>query len=198
MNSEIDKLTEAIYTNGFGMFEGFFEAKESDELLAVLQEKETFLKAAGIGKDQNYAQIKEIRSDKILWLETGTNECIDRIFFNKIDEIRQALNRRCFLGINDFEFHFAKYEPGTFYKRHKDVFNSDDARKISLIVYLNKNWKEGDGGELKIYSDEKIITVQPKSGTLVLFESHLEHEVMMSNTNRYSITGWLKNSALPF
>jgi SM-20-related protein len=93
--------------------------------------------------------------------------------------------------LNDYEFHFACYEAGTFYRRHKDVFSNDDSRKISAVLYLNKNWKSGDGGELVIYEKEEI-KAEPKAGALVVFESHIEHEVLTSHTERISITGWIK------
>ncbi|MBA3665095.1 MAG: 2OG-Fe(II) oxygenase [Bacteroidetes bacterium] len=193
MNSKIDALAESIYSKGFEVSEAFFSGQEVDALLSVFQKNEDLFKEAGIGKNKEYTRIKDIRSDKILWLNKGTDEIIDEVFFYRIETLSVALNRRCFLGLNSSEFHFAKYEPGTFYKRHKDIFNSDDARKISAIIYLNKNWKESDGGELVIYTEEKNITVEPKAGTLVLFESSIEHEVRISTANRYSITGWLKS-----
>jgi len=84
---------------------------------------------------------------------------------------------------------------GAFYKKHKDAFKSDDARRISVILYLNKNWEKENGGELKLYLENSEETIEPISGRLVVFESHLEHEVLESKTDRYSITGWLKSKA---
>lgn len=171
------------------MTENFISEQQVDQLLAVFETKQNELKTAGIGKNENYTKAESIRNDKIVWLEND-EPVLKEIFFEPISELISVLNRH-FLGINDHEFHFAKYEPGAFYKRHKDAFSNDDARKISVVLYLNKNWKEGDGGELNIYN-EQTTTVKPKAGTLVVFESHLEHEVLQSNTNRLSITGWLK------
>ena len=42
-----------------------------------------------------------------------------------------------------------------------------------------------------IYEKGEVKT-EPKAGTLVVFESHIEHEVLTSNTERISITGWIK------
>ena len=125
-------------------------------------------------------------------MEKNERKELDHIFFDRVDIITQAINRRCFLGINDSEFHFALYEKGSYYKKHRDAFENDDSRKISVVLYLNKNWKEEDGGELMIYSEENL-KVEPRAGTLVIFESHLEHEVLESRKDRISITGWLKN-----
>lgn len=194
MNSNVENLVKGIYSEGLAVIEHFFNEEEVDLLLNVFLQHQSKLKEAGVGKDNNFTKSKEIRSDKILWLEKGNYPLIDSVFFTCIDELLLGINRRCFLGLNNSEFHFAKYETGSFYKRHKDAFRSDDARKISIILYLNKNWKNGDGGELKIYLPGSELTVQPKSGTLVAFESSIEHEVIQSNTDRFSITGWLKNN----
>jgi SM-20-related protein len=64
---------------------------------------------------------------------------------------------------------------------------------------LNKNWKPENGGELKLYLENgEELTIEPRAGTLVVFESHMEHEVLMSHADRYSITGWLKNKSRLF
>jgi SM-20-related protein len=41
-----------------------------------------------------------------------------------------------------------------------------------------------------IYLDAETVEVQPISGRLVVFMSELEHEVLETKVNRYSITGW--------
>jgi SM-20-related protein len=193
MDNKTDDLVDSFYVNGIAVDKNFLSEAGSAQLLNILQSKESSMKPAGIGKANDYSKIKEIRSDKIAWLEKNENELLDKLFFARVEELELALNRRCFLGLNDHEFHFAKYEPGTFYKRHKDVFRSDDARKISMILYLNKNWQPKDGGQLKIYKDNSELIVEPKAGTLVIFESHIEHEVLISNNDRYSVTGWMKS-----
>jgi SM-20-related protein len=193
-NEKINELVSLVYSNRFAVIPDFFNESEIDTLLNIFLLHESDLTEAGIGKQKEFTKSKAIRSDKIFWIEKEKNPVLDTIFFESIDEISTSLNRRCFLGLNNYEFHFAKYEPGTFYKRHKDAFRSDDARKISVILYLNKNWKAGDGGELKIYLNDAELSVEPKAGTLVIFESDIEHEVLQSNTDRLSITGWLKNN----
>jgi SM-20-related protein len=191
MDKKFENIAEAIHSRGFCVHENFLDEESVNALLKIFDEKRNSLKEAGIGKQENFSRAKDIRGDKVLWLEKNGSELLDKYFFGTLEELMTALNRRCFLGLNDHEFHFACYESGTFYRRHKDVFSNDDARKISVVLYLNKNWKPGDGGELMIYEKEEIKT-EPKAGTLVVFESHIEHEVLISNTERISITGWIK------
>jgi SM-20-related protein len=102
------------------------------------------------------------------------------------------------MGILHKEFHFAVYPQGRFYKRHLDTFQNDQRRKLSIVLYLNKNWSATNGGELVIYkqtnNQENAISILPKFGRLVVFESQvLEHEVKpIKQGLRLSITGWLK------
>src|SRR5690606_23077857 len=103
------------------------------------------------------------------------------------------------LGLKSFEAHLAKYPPGSFYKRHIDQFQQVSYRIISCILYLNADWREGDGGELRIFlpdgkRGEKQIDIVPKAGTLVCFKSdEIPHEVLPTHKERYSFTGWMRN-----
>src|SRR5690606_18682797 len=104
------------------------------------------------------------------------------------------LNRTCFTGIRSYEFHYAVYPKGSFYKRHLDQFSNDPGRKFTMIFYLNENWLPEDGGQLVIFLNGRELEVQPLAGRLVFFESSvIEHEVRPANRERMSVTGWLKN-----
>jgi SM-20-related protein len=193
------KILEDIETKSYSVCDGFISSSETEVLLSkikTLREQDLF-KQASIGNKDLKQTDSGIRMDSILWLEKG-DLAIDNFFFAKIETLITELNRAFYLGINDHEFHLAHYETGAFYKKHKDVFKSDDARRISVILYLNQNWKKENGGELKLYLKASEINIEPIAGRLVIFESHLEHEVLESKTDRYSITGWLKRKKLPF
>jgi SM-20-related protein len=193
MHTKTEDIVNLLYTQGYGISEVFFNDSAVNSFVYSLEARQNQMKEAGIGNNSGFQKSKEVRSDKILWIEKDEDKDLDLRFFPVLDELILQLNRRCFLGINVSEFHFSKYEPGSFYKRHRDAFSDDDARKISVVVYLNRNWQKGDGGELALYLENETITVEPRSGTIVIFESHMEHEVLESKMNRYSITGWLKN-----
>ena len=195
MVADLDKIVTDIYTHGVSITSDFIDQEIVKQLLCFFNEKRTELKQAGVGNRRTALKHAEIRNDRTVWVEEDDDESLRRYFFDPIHELILRLNRRCFLGLKDHEFHFALYEKGSFYKKHKDSFSNDDARKVSVVLYLNLNWKEGDGGELMIYTEEGI-KVKPLAGTLVVFESHIEHEVLPSNTERISLTGWLKNKAL--
>ncbi|GGG37704.1 2OG-Fe(II) oxygenase [Bizionia arctica] len=199
-NPQYERIIEDILAKQYCIVEDFFTADDVLELRQSLinkHEEDRFKKAA-IGNRVNETIIKSIRGDVILWIdELKANEA-EMLFFNKINSLVNYLNKTCFLGILHKEFHYALYPTDTFYKRHLDTFQNDDRRKLSFVCYLNEDgWLPENGGELVLYLDEngqeteKVI--YPFPGRVVIFESQvLEHEVKPVNTERLSITGWLK------
>jgi SM-20-related protein len=62
-----------------------------------------------------------------------------------------------------------------------------------MISYLNDDWQESDGGQLMIYQNYNNKKVNPTQGKTVFFKSNeLQHEVLVTQKQRMSITGWLK------
>ncbi len=184
----------------YSVVDDFFSPEEILTLrnsLLFKYEEDQFKKAA-IGSKTNELIVRSIRGDFILWMDEKAQEEAEKLFFSKINEFANYLNKTCFLGILHKEFHYALYPEGTFYKRHLDTFQNDDRRKLSIALYLNEpNWQPEYGGELAIYlpegAQEKTIEISPIQGRMVIFESQeLEHEVKTANQNRLSITGWLK------
>lgn len=149
---------------------------------------------AGIGKSERLQKNSEIRRDRILWLPDESNDELICFWKNWIETIRDGINQELFAGLESFEGHLAIYPPGGFYRRHVDTFRDDDARRITLILYLNDQWTPRDGGELRLYcSASDSIDIKPRGGTVVLFNSReLSHEVLKSNAERRSFTGWFK------
>ena len=125
--------------------------------------------------------------------DEGRSNAHEQEFLNHVENFIEHLNSTCYTGINACEFHYAVYEEGSFYKKHRDQFKNDSNRKYSLITYLNENWLEEDGGQLMVYQDESTQKILPRSQTAVFFKSdEMEHEVMKANRTRMSISGWLK------
>ncbi len=180
----------------YSIVNNFFSSDEVDVLRNSLLAKyaaDRFKKSA-IGNRTNEEIDKTIRGDFILWMDERNANEAEILFFKKINELVIYLNKTCFLGILQKEFHYAVYPKGTFYKRHLDTFQNDDRRKLSIVCYLNEdNWLLENGGELTIYTKEDL-DVLPLPGRIVIFESQvLEHEVkVVKASERLSITGWLK------
>ena len=164
-----------------------------DELEVLIETDR--LHRAGIGRDLDFQVDRQIRRDRIFWLDR-TRPTQAR-FLAQMDQLRITLNRELFLGLFEFEGHFAHYPPGGFYRRHLDSFRGAANRIVSVVTYLNRNWREGNGGELAIYDEGRVVaTVQPRAGTMVLFLSEeIAHEVRPSATDRISIAGWFRLNA---
>jgi len=154
-------------------------------------EENDHLKKAGIGTSGEFQIESSVRGDFIHWLdENRDSELID--FFDIKNELIDKLKRFCYLSLSGSEFHIAKYPRGSHYNRHLDQFNERSNRQITVLIYLNENWKKGDGGELVIYKEDEEIIIEPIARRLLLFKSDLiEHEVLTTNVPRYSLTGWL-------
>lgn len=151
------------------------------------------LSPAGIGRGDGQQVREGIRGDRIDWLEPGQAKPCDH-YLELMDALRLQLNRELFLGLEDFEAHFALYPPGAFYQKHLDRFRDDDRRAVSAVLYLNPDWLPGEGGELRLYlADGATHDVQPEAGTLVVFLSgDLPHEVLPASRERLSLTGWFR------
>jgi len=199
-NPLYERIISGLLEDQYCIVEDFFaleEVKQLRESLLTKYEEDNFKKAA-IGNKLNETIVKTIRGDFIHWLNENQANEAEKLFFNKINSLVDYLNKTCFLGILQKEFHYALYPEGTFYKRHLDTFQNDDRRKLSLVCYLNdEDWKPENGGELVIYKEiegvEVAKNIYPLPGRVVIFESQLlEHEVKPVKTTRLSITGWLK------
>ncbi len=199
-NPKYEKIIEDLLNQQYSVVDDFFTDEEVSGLRNSLlnkYEEEDFKKSA-IGDQFNEQVIKSIRGDFISWIDESQLNETENGFFLKMDDFTNYLNRTCFLGIQDREFHYALYPIGTFYKRHLDIFQNDDSRKLSVVCYLNdENWLPEYGGELVIYKEQDEIKIYPMKGRVVVFESQiLEHEVLPVKRERLSITGWLKTRKL--
>lgn len=194
-----EPIIDGILTNGYGLADGFLSADEVIALANRLRERRAAgqFRTAAIGNQQVTVEAK-IRGDEILWLDETTATPEEAAFLQRIGEFVAYVNQTCYLGLRDYEFHYAVYPPGTFYKRHLDQFRSDSRRKLSVVCYLNETWDETDGGQLVLChtqdnGGEHQTTVSPLGGRLVCFESErLPHEVLPATRERLSLTGWLK------
>lgn len=187
-------IIEALASQGWIVIPNFLKANQ------ILQLREQALshyvagefKQASIGQGNTKTIQTEIRRDAVLWLEEHTTGVAGE-FLAWLTELRTELNRELFLSLVEAELHFALYPAGGFYRKHIDNFRGSSARLVTVILYLNPNWQPEQGGQLKMYLDNKTLEVAPKAGTLVLFLSErFEHEVLPTEQERLSLTGWLR------
>ena len=196
---QLGQITETLARDGYAVIPNFLNAQTCAALAAEGREQiaSGALRAAGVGQGSEHSLRDEIRSDHILWLDNDNAASLQRQYLELLESYRQEVNQQLFLGLFEFEGHLALYPPGSFYKRHLDRFRDDDRRTVTAILYLNEDWKESDGGQLRFYpngeSEAEYVDILPEAGTLVTFLSHdYWHEVLPGSRDRMSITGWFK------
>jgi SM-20-related protein len=197
MHNQFALLIDSYLENKIGIDTFFLTERLSTGLqqnIIQLQNDEK-MKEAGIGNEPVKDTNQKMRGDKIYWMDKSHDNIYENEFLQLAEDFIACLNTTCYTGINGYEFHYAVYEKGSFYKRHRDQFRNNSNRKYSLISYLNENWEEDDGGQLLIYKDNETQAILPHSQTGVFFKSdEMEHEVTKANRSRMSITGWLKQT----
>ncbi len=191
---QLEQIADQLADRDYAIIDDFLNEGEIDNILEVfdIHKKEGNFKKAAVGASENKTVDQSVRNDLIKWIDNDNAKSPTQVFLNRIDAVKEYLNRTCFLGIKEYETHFTIYPPGAFYKKHLDQFNSSGHRKISFICYLNVNWQPEDGGELRMFLPEGILDIAPMAGKLVCFRSDVvEHEVLVCHANRYSLTGWM-------
>ncbi|HET7811534.1 MAG TPA: 2OG-Fe(II) oxygenase [Steroidobacteraceae bacterium] len=154
------------------------------------------LRAARIGRGANERFAPEVRGDFIAWLSEPELDAEQRLL-TRLEELRVGLNRGLMAGLEDFHGHFAVYPAGAVYARHSDRLVGTDLRAISVALYLNEDWREEDGGQLRLHLGSGHQDVSPRGGRLVAFQSdRFEHEVLAARRERLSFTGWYRRRPL--
>lgn len=187
----MDELIDAIATRGYYIWDEFLSEEEVNQLRDCIPDN---WKKARIGRNEEATRKESIRGDKIQWLKPEMGSPIAS-YLSKMEAIRQEANRYLYLGLFEYEAHFAKYEKGDFYKKHLDSFKGNENRRLTTVLYLNESWSEEDAGELVVYdlNDNLVTTIPPRGGRLVVFLSeHFPHEVLPTNASRFSIAGWFR------
>ncbi len=228
-STSTDNLINALVASGYAIIDDAM----SVELITKLREQALSLQQAGVmrrattGKSSariaadnadNQAS-SQLRGDFTYWLEddaflrdadqafgeSSAYKSVTTAYLQQMEALRLLLNQSLFLGLFDFETHFAIYPAGAGYSKHLDQFQHSNAhsgnlaqqntqRKISVILYLNKEWRSADGGQLRLYLNEAApIDIEPVDGRMVVFLSdQFWHEVLPANRNRISLTGWFR------
>lgn len=164
----------------------------SEDLYAQARSLRTQMRPAQIGRGPETQRHAEIRSDSILWHEFPP----EAEAFQLLEGLRLSLNQSFYLGLKEWESHFAHYPAGGHYDWHIDKMSKKGPveRVITFVYYLNPEWPKDAGGELEIRG---VPPLPPLGGRLVLFRSEIvEHQVRLSHQDRWSLTGWFLQSSL--
>lgn len=212
---EFDAIADDLFARGWSLCPVFLTPASVAALCAEIEQVREQLQPAGVGRGVAHAQDQAIRSDQIRWLDSAGGQA-QAEFLGRMELLRLTLNQRLQLGLFDYEAHFARYAPGSFYQRHVDAFQSAGQtagrselqaggasaradlrprRVLSSVIYLNADWTSADGGELAVWdsNDNEIVRLLPQAGQAVFFMSgEFPHAVLAARRERLSIAGWFR------
>jgi len=191
----IETIAEQLERVGYVVLDQPLRPTISVLLLARCQDEDhQRFKAGQIGRGVDRKHDNAIRGDAIRWLDD--TDSTDHAYLAWMEKLRIGLNEARYLGLFDYECHYAIYGAGSGYAKHSDVLTGTKNRILSTVLYLNEHWQAGDGGELVLFdpnSSTVIATVQPTFGKMILFLSgSFPHEVLISCAKRRSIAGWFR------
>lgn len=192
---DIAQIAAHLEHTGYIVLDQPLLAKLSTQLFARCHDGDPMrFHAAQIGRGSSRQQISSIRGDMISWMDDA--DITDHAYLVWMEELRMGLNASLYLGLFDYECHYAIYGAGDGYAKHSDVLQGRKNRILSTVLYLNDGWRSCDGGELILFEptgDAVIATVTPTFGKMIIFLSEsFPHEVLISRNTRRSIAGWFR------
>ncbi len=196
----LPQLVDALVEQGWFVGEGFLDAELCQALHRELMEmaERDALAAAGIGRGDEHQLRRDIRGDAIRWLDRES--LAQRRYLEAMGELQRELNQALFLGLFEYEAHFAHYPPGAFYKKHLDSFRGRANRVVSTVGYLNPACPADGGGEIAMFAadepEREVARVRPEAGNFACFLAEtVPHEVLPTRLPRASIAGWFRRNA---
>ena len=189
------RIVAALRQDGYIILDEVLPVEQTQSLfLDIKQSDPSIFQTAGIGREDRHQRNPFVRRDRICWLDQGYPGLAE--YFTWMEQLRLRVNGELFLGLFDYECHYAHYPAGAFYKKHIDAFRGLSNRRLTTILYLNPDWQAQDGGELLLYdkaTDTLISRVAPVFGKMVIFLSEdFPHEVLPARRSRYSLAGWFR------
>lgn len=184
----LEQVLDDLNEYGFAIINDAYSIEYTQSLVQECSTHLAEFRAAGVQS----GVISHIRSDHILWIDDQLP--IAQHHLHALQQLSENLNQAFYLGIKEVEAHFACYNAGEFYALHRDNPQQKNDRVISTVFYLHEHWQADWGGQLHLQdkqNDWHIIKPQPNR--LVIFQSDLLHEVLLSKQQRLSITAWLRS-----
>lgn len=192
------ELIEPLRVNQVGIIDGWLPETTLGGLRAEILGRQKIFAAAGIGRGSSFQVNPTVRSDRLCWMDPQSLTSPQAALFAALDTLRVALNRSLFLGLRRFEGHLTIYPPGASYQKHLDQHRNHRHRVVSFVLYLNRYWSPGRGGELRLFDhlahEMPVQDVPPLWGRMVVFFSDsVPHQVLPTRQHRLSATGWFRD-----
>lgn len=184
----LEQVLDDLNEYGFAIINDAYSIEYTQSLVQECSTHLAEFRAAGVQS----GVISHIRSDHILWIDDQLP--IAQHHLHALQQLSENLNQAFYLGIKEVEAHFACYNAGEFYALHRDNPQQKNDRVISTVFYLHENWQADWGGQLHLQDKQNDWhIIEPQPNRLVIFQSDLLHEVLLSKQQRLSITAWLRS-----
>lgn len=187
---------DALVENGFVMIDQALPEPLYANLVSASKDPSRYQMA----KVSAGGRVETVRSDSTHWIDDQDD--IAKDYLAALLGLGEVFNQTLYLGVRSVEAHYAQYEVGQFYARHRDNAKDSNIRAISTVLYLNSveddlsahnDWQAEWGGELRIEDlHHAAHEILPIANRLVVFQSDLPHEVLPATQVRRSIAGWLR------
>ncbi len=195
-NTLNDSLFEDILKNGWCLLKANSMAVDLENELKNIQLMPASIHEKKVSPSQTIDFSKEIRNDFVSWIDIQSCVSAEINWLSYLSQISQELSHFFRISLNSVETHYAFYPIGHFYHRHSDQKKVKNQRFFSLVLYLNHQWQESDGGHLVGYRNQEIIfKIKPTFADIILFKSDIEHEVLMSHRDRFSVAAWFRTES---
>ena len=184
----LEQVLDDLNEYGFAIINDAYSIEYTQSLVQECSTHLAEFRAAGVQS----GVISHIRSDHILWIDDQLP--IVQHHLHALQQLSENLNQAFYLGIKEVEAHFACYNAGEFYALHRDNPQQKNDRVISTVFYLHEHWQADWGGQLHLQDKQNDWhIIEPQPNRLVIFQSDLLHEVLLSKQQRLSITAWLRS-----
>lgn len=195
----LDQILRELEKEGYSYVPRLLRDEELSAINLFFDQHKKQFEAAKVGALDNKKRLDTIRGDFTFWLDPQKPQEPFTSYYKFLDQLKEKMNARFFLGLQEYECHLAYYPPGTFYRKHLDRFEKNGSRRISFVFYLNEMWAPEDGGELILYDQQgaEVEKIFPMPGSFICFLSdEYPHEVKPAKKERRSLTGWIHNKII--
>lgn len=195
-----------LMRSGYVVIDKFVNKSVADEVYATAKASlVNYPEFLDDGIDWILKEPREVRGDVSLTMDLTKRPATDKVFVEEVVPHFRKLQQdlRLLVPLQDcFELQLGWYPgDGKGYEAHFDDVPPDDektnVRRMTAIVYCNSDWKQEDGGEIRIWTQDhegcRILDVEPLAGRILIFLSGcVRHEVRPCYAARCALTCWLR------
>jgi predicted 2-oxoglutarate/Fe(II)-dependent dioxygenase YbiX len=164
-------LNDSVFT-----VENFLTPQECDKYIRI---SEDFgYEEALVSSPRGQVLRKDVRNNERVMFQN--EEIAEWLWERARDFILQSYDDRAAVGVNEM-LRFYRYDPGQQFNWHQDFpYERDNGEQsyLTLIIYLNDDFKGGETSFEDSYSDELFeeFKVVPKQGMALFFEHAIHHK----------------------